>query len=343
MTKKSILSFDLETLEKELLDLGEKKYRAHQIFTWIHQKNVDAFIECSNVQKELIQLLDENYKIDPMEIVEKKVSTDGTIKYLLKLEDGNVIESVVMKYKYGYSICISSQAGCKMGCSFCASTKAGYARDLTAGEMLQQVYIAQKDLGERIGNVVVMGIGEPLDNYNNLICFLKNLISPKGSNLGARHITVSTCGLVEKIGELAEERLQVNLAVSLHAPNDAIRKKMMPIAKKYTIKEIIEVCQYYEKLNNRRINFEYALIAGVNDTEENARELARLLKDLLCFVNLIPVNEITENEYKKSSKAQIERFAKILADYKIQSTIRRELGTDIRAACGQLRSQYIKK
>lgn len=342
--KFSILSLTLDELISELEKLGEKKFRATQIFEWLHQKNVKSFSEMSNISKDLITKLEENFFIDKIEILDKLTSSlDETRKYILKLTDGNIIEAVVMKYKYGYSICISSQVGCQMGCKFCASTKQGFRRDLRAGEMLKEIYTCEEDLGERIGNVVIMGIGEPLQNYDNVLNFLKNVINPKGLNIGARHVTLSTCGIVPKIRELADERLQINLAISLHASNEEIRKDLMPIANKYSIEELIDACKYYASINNRRMNFEYALILGKNDTEKNAEELANLLRGMICFVNLIPVNEIKENDFKKTSNEGIKAFAEKLKQKGIDATIRRELGSDINAACGQLRNKYMEK
>lgn len=341
--KFSILSLSQDELISELEKLGEKKFRSTQIYEWLHGKNVKSFSEMSNISKDLIAKLEEKFFIDKVEILDKLTSSlDETRKYILKLSDGNIIEAVVMKYKYGYSICISSQVGCQMGCKFCASTKQGFRRDLRAGEMLKEIYTCQEDLGERIGNVVIMGIGEPLMNYDNVLNFLKNVINPKGLNIGARHVTLSTCGIVPKIRELADEKLQINLAISLHASNEEIRKDLMPIANKYSISELIDACKYYASVNNRRMNFEYALILGKNDTEKNAEELASLLRGMICFVNLIPVNEIKENDFKKTSDAGVKAFAEKLKQKGIDATIRRELGSDINAACGQLRNKYME-
>ena len=339
----SILSLTLEELEKELLELGEKKFKATQIYSWLHEKGVSTFEEMSNISKDLIKKLNELYFIDNVEIIDKLVSKiDETKKYILKLSDGNIIEAVVMKYKYGNSICISSQVGCQMGCKFCASTKNGFKRNLCASEMLKEIYTVQNDIGERISNVVIMGIGEPLMNYDNVVHFLRNIINPKGLNIGARHITVSTCGIVPEIIRLADEKMQINLAISLHASNEETRKKLMPIANKYTISELIDACKYYCAQNNRRMNFEYALILGENDTNKNAEELAKLLKGMICFVNLIPVNEIKENDFKRTSDEGVKAFAEKLKKEGIDTTIRRRLGTDIEAACGQLRNKYME-
>ena len=342
--KFSILSFTKEELEAELLELGEKKFRAGQVYEWLHQKNALSFDDMSNISIDLREKLKDKYFIDNITVLDKLESKmDETKKFILKLNDGNIIEAVVMKYKYGNSICISSEVGCQMGCTFCASTKQGYKRNLRAGEMLKEIYMIQDIIGERIGNVVIMGIGEPLMNYDNVVHFLKNIINPKGLNIGARHITLSTCGIVPRIKQLADERMQINLAISLHASNDEIRKKLMPIANKFSISELLDACKYYCELNNRRMNFEYALIAGENDKDQNAEELANLLKDFTCFVNLIPVNEIKENNYKRTSKEATKAFQEKLNERGIDATIRRELGTDIEAACGQLRNKYMEE
>ncbi|MCQ2979136.1 MAG: 23S rRNA (adenine(2503)-C(2))-methyltransferase RlmN [Clostridia bacterium] len=342
--KFSILSFTKEELEAELLELGEKKFRAGQVYEWLHQKNALSFDDMSNISIDLREKLKDKYFIDNITVLDKLESKmDETKKFILKLDDGNIIEAVVMKYKYGNSICISSEVGCQMGCTFCASTKQGYKRNLRAGEMLKEIYMIQDIIGERIGNVVIMGIGEPLMNYDNVVHFLKNIINPKGLNIGARHVTLSTCGIVPRIKQLADERMQINLAISLHASNDEIRKKLMPIANKFSISELLDACKYYCELNNRRMNFEYALIAGENDKDQNAEELANLLKDFTCFVNLIPVNEIKENNYKRTSKEATKAFQEKLNERGIDATIRRELGTDIEAACGQLRNKYMEE
>jgi 23S rRNA (adenine2503-C2)-methyltransferase len=327
----------LEELSEFVKEKGEKEFRAKQIFKWIHRgiENVEDITEISTGFRE--ELKKYGY-ICNMEIEAKyKSEVDGTIKYLMRLEDDNIIECVLMKYSYGHSICISTQAGCNMGCSFCASTIGGKNRDLTAGEMLGQILKVQSDSGEKISNIVLMGTGEPLDNFENVIKFLGIVNHPQGINIGMRHITISTCGLVQEIKRLADMELQITLAVSLHAPNDEIRKKMMPVANKYPLSELLDACRYYIQKTNRRITFEYALINGVNDRDSDAEELSYLLKRILCHVNLIPVNEIKEREYKKSNAHNIERFKKILLEKGIETTVRRELGSDINAACGQLR------
>jgi len=268
---------------------------------------------------------------------------EDTKKHLFLLGDGNVIESVVMKYSHGNSICVSTQIGCKMGCKFCASTLGGIVRNLTSGEILGQIIRAQSELKERISNIVLMGSGEPLDNFQNVLKFIYNVNAEYGLNIGQRHITLSTCGIVPKIRELADLNLQITLAISLHAPNDEIRKQTMPIAKAYSINELLEVCSYYISKTNRRITFEYALVKGFNDTKENAVELSKILKGMLCHVNLIPINEINESELKKSNMDDINKFKEVLIKHGIETTIRREMGLDINAACGQLRRSYLEK
>lgn len=333
------LTFD--ELEALLLDMNEPKYRAKQIFSWLH-KGVRSFDEMTDIKKETRQKLSQTTFVSKLEIKEKYVSKiDKTTKYLFELEDGNCIESVVMYYKHGITICISSQVGCRMGCRFCASTIGGLYRSLSAGEILNQVIFAQKDIGERISNIVMMGIGEPLDNFENVKKFLHNVNHPLGLNIGYRHISLSTCGVVDKIYELEEENLPITLSVSLHAPNDEIRNTIMPINKKYPVPVLIKACRDYIKKTTRRISFEYSLISGVNDSEDNARELAKLLKGMLCHVNLIPVNKVEERGFKKGSKTQINAFLNTLLSLGVNATVRRELGSDISASCGQLRKKLL--
>ncbi|MGN1317500.1 MAG: 23S rRNA (adenine(2503)-C(2))-methyltransferase RlmN, partial [Lachnospirales bacterium] len=294
-----------------------------------------------NISKDLREKLKENYSLSHLNIVKKlKSNEDGTIKYLFDLGDGIYIESVFMKYEYGNSVCISSQAGCRMGCKFCASTVDGLDRNLLAGEMAEQIYEIERDTGERISNIVIMGSGEPLDNYDNLIKFLSIINDKEGQEIGLRHITVSTCGLVDKIYELSKLKLQITLAISLHAPNDEIRKKTMPVANKYSIENLIKAAKDYADTTGRRVTYEYALIQGVNDSKENALELADRLKHSLCHINLIPVNDVKENNFTRSSEKNIKNFAELLKSKGIETTIRRRLGSDINAACGQLRKSY---
>jgi len=342
MKQEDIMSMTVLEIQELLQALGEKKFRAKQIFEWIHEKGVLDYSKMTNISGQLQEKLKEHTILVAPEIVEKHVSkADQTTKYLFKLEDSNIIESVLMKHKYGNTVCISSQVGCHMGCTFCASTMGGLVRNLTPGEMLAQAYLIQQDTRERVSAIVVMGSGEPLEKLEVTLRFIKLINDPKGQNIGQRHITISTCGLVPQIYQLADEELQITLAISLHASNDQMRRQTMPIAKKYTIEDIIEACKYYIKKTNRRITFEYALIEGINDQEEDAYELAKRLKGLLVHVNLIPVNPIKESKYKHSHEKSIQAFGKVLINRGIQTTIRRTLGTDINAACGQLRRSFI--
>ena len=328
----------LPELKEEILLLGEKGFKAAQIYSWLHKHGAESFDEMTNISKDLREKLKNNYDIYNCTIEKKLVSVyDDTVKYLFSLNDGELIESVVMKYKYGYTICVSSQVGCKMGCKFCASGIAGFVRNLTAGEILSEVYTAQKDLGIRISHIVMMGVGEPLDNYDNVIKFLSMISDENGLNIGMRNISLSTCGVVSGIYKLMEEKLQLTLSISLHAPNDAIRSQTMPVNDRWNIDELLTACKDYIKATNRRISFEYAMISGVNDSDECAKELASKLKGMLCHVNLIPVNSVKERSYRKSSKDRMESFIKILEKSGINATVRRTLGSDINASCGQLR------
>lgn len=344
MDKRDLRSFTLEKLTEEMKTLGEKPFRAKQIYGWLHQKQVTSFDEMTNISKELRKKLEENYTLKNLKIVEKLVSKeDNTSKYLFDIGDNIVIESVLMKYSYGNAVCISSQAGCRMGCTFCASTIGGLERDLLPGEMAGQIYEIQRDIGERVSNVVIMGSGEPLDNYDNVMDFFEIIHSKEGNNLSHRHITLSTCGIVDKIYKLAEEKLQITLAISLHAPNNEIRQNTMPVARKYDYDSLIKAAKHYADTTKRRVTFEYALIKGVNDGEDNARELASRFKGLMCHVNLIPVNDVKENNYVRSTEENIRSFAETLQRLGIETTIRRKLGSDINAACGQLRKSYKEK
>lgn len=340
-----IMSKNISELEKIVESYGESKFRGKQIFEWLHKKLVFDYQLMSNLPKRLLEQLQGDYPLSTMKIVKKYVSkVDGTIKYLFELEDSHIIESVLMRYKHGNSVCISTQVGCRMNCSFCASTLEGLIRNLTPGEMVSQIYHISKDIGEKITHVVMMGSGEPLEKLDYTLRFVELINCDKGQNIGQRHITVSTCGLVPNIIELADKKLQITLAVSLHASNDEKRKKIMPIARKYSIEELLDACRYYTEKTNRRITFEYALIDKENDTPEDARRLGNLLKDMLCHVNLIPVNSIEERNYKGSSQTNIDQFIRILAqEYNIETTLRRKLGADIDAACGQLRRRYVAK
>lgn len=336
--KTDINSLTLEKLNKAIEELGQPKFRAKQIFTWLHKYGVTSFDEMTNVSKQLRQKLSENYFISKCEIEDKYESKiDDTVKYLFKLYDGEYIESVIMKYKYGYTICVSSQVGCKMGCTFCASTLAGFKRNLTSGEIEAQLQTAQKDLGIKISHIVLMGIGEPLDNFNNVIDFLHNVNDENGLNISMRNITLSTCGVVPRIYDLMNLDLQLTLTISLHAPNDEIRSKTMPINRKYHMDELIEACKLYAQKTGRRVSFEYTLIKGVNDSTKDALELSSRLKGMNSHINLIPVNDVKERGNVRSTKQAILNFQNVLKNNGINATIRRTLGSDINASCGQLR------
>ena len=339
-----ILNYTIPELEAVILECGESKFRAKQLFEWFHKKMVWDYDEMLNLPLKLREKLKAQYPIMPLRIVEKLCSEiDGTIKYLFELSDSHIIESVLMRYKHGNSVCISSQVGCRMGCRFCASTVEGRVRNLLPAEMVGQIYAISKDTGERVSNIVVMGSGEPLEELDVTLRFIELINHPSGQNIGQRHITVSTCGLVPEIKTLARQQLQINLALSLHATTDEKRQAIMPIARKYSLDEVLEACHYFIEQTNRRVTFEYALIEGENDGEQDARRLGGLLKGMLCHVNLIPVNKIDERNYTSSKLTSIERFKGILEQYGIPTTLRRTLGADIDAACGQLRRRYLKK
>lgn len=328
-----------EELEEFLVGMGERKFRAKQIFAWLH-RGVTSFDEMTDLSVALRKKLAEVSFVSTAEIERLLVSNiDGTRKYLFRLGDGNMVESVAMYYKHGISVCISCQVGCRMGCKFCASTIGGLVRSLTAGEILNQVLFVQKDIGERISNIVMMGIGEPMDNFDNVIKFLKNVNDEHGINIGYRHISLSTCGVVPNIERLMEYALPITLSISLHAPTDEIRSAIMPVNRAYPVDELLAVCRKYTERTGRRISFEYSVINGVNDSEECAKILASKLKGMLCHVNLIPVNNVEENDFKKPSADKIRRFMSVIDKYNIPVTVRRELGSDISASCGQLRRQ----
>ena len=333
-----IKSLTLQELKDEMTSIGEKSFKAGQIYSWLHKHGAVSFDEMTNISKDLRANLQKKYDIYNCTIEKKLVSVyDDTVKYLFRLNDGELIESVVMKYKYGYTICVSSQVGCKMGCKFCASGIAGFVRNLTPSEILSQVYTAQRDLGIRISHIVMMGVGEPLDNFDNVMRFLSLVTDENGLNISMRNISLSTCGVVSGIYKLMEKKLQLTLSVSLHAPNDEIRSNTMPVNDRWNIDELLKACRDYTKATSRRISFEYAMISGVNDSDECARELGKKLKGMLCHVNLIPVNSVKERDYKKSSDNRIAGFIKTLEKFGINVTVRRTLGSDINASCGQLR------
>ena len=334
----NIYGLTLEEIEDIFLSLGSKKFHALQLFSWLYEKRVESFDEMSDIKKDILSKLKDNYSVDRLKIVDVQEDSD-VCKYLFELNDGEHIEAVLMKHDYGNSICVSSQVGCNMGCKFCESGRRKKVRNLETYEMVLQILMIEKLLGERISHVVVMGIGEPFDNYDNLIKFFKIINHPKGLAIGARHITVSTCGIIPKILEFSEFPLQINLAISLHAPNNEIRDKIMPINKAYPINELIPALKTYLNKTNRRITFEYIMLDGINDSEECALELANLVKDINCYINLIPYNETNNIEFKRTKTIQIMRFYDILKKSRVNVTIRREFGGNIDAACGQLRSK----
>jgi 23S rRNA (adenine2503-C2)-methyltransferase len=344
MEKTDIKSLDLKKLSAYVESIGEKTFRAKQLYEWMHKKLASDFDEMTNLPKSLKEKLLQSAAFTSLVVVDEKISQlDGTRKYLFGLSDGNIIESVLMRYNHGNSVCISSQVGCRMGCLFCASTLDGLERNLSASEMLDQIYRIQKLTGERVSNVVVMGSGEPMDNYDNLIDFIRLLTDENGLNISQRNITVSTCGIVPGIKKLAEEDLQITLALSLHAPNDEVRKTLMPIAKRYSLSEVLPACQEYFDKTGRRLTFEYSLVSGVNDNLKEAEALATLLKGVNGHVNLIPVNPIKERDYVQSDRKAILSFKNYLEKNGINVTIRREMGRDINGACGQLRKSFINK
>lgn len=339
---KNIKDYNLEALKLEMAELGEKPFRAEQIFKWLYQDKVTSFDEMLNLSLELREKLKQNYTICNFEIIRKQESADGTIKYLFDVLDGNAIETVLMSYHHGYSVCVSTQIGCKMGCKFCASTGIKFIRSLSSGEIVEQIIKIEQDTGVRVSNVVFMGIGEPLDNYENVVNAIRILNNPKGINIGARHISVSTSGLVPMIYKLAEENIQCTLSISLHATTDEKRSSMMPVNKLYNIEQLLQACKDYIKVTNRRVSFEYALAKDNNDNLEDAARLVKLLKGMNCHVNLIPINKIENGKFDKSTNENIMKFRDYLNDHGIVATIRRELGSDIEAACGQLRRKNLK-
>ncbi len=334
-----ISSLTISELEDFFIQMGEPKFRAKQVYDWLHKRHVTSFEDMTNLPKKLKDNLREKCFIDTAEIVKRQLSKDGTIKYLLKLNDNNCIETVVMRNNYGNTICVSTQVGCRMGCKFCASTMGGLVRNLNAGEIAAQIYTAKKDIGERISNIVLMGIGEPLDNFINTTQFLRIISSDEGENIGMRNISLSTCGIVPQIERLASLHLGITLSVSLHAPFDEMRSNMMPINNTYPIKQLINMCRFYQRETGRRISFEYSMVKGVNDSEECAKALANLLKGMGAHVNLIPINNVDGSPYTASDEKNVTNFKNLLLSLNINATVRRRLGTDISAACGQLRRE----
>ena len=342
--KKNIKDFNIEELKQEFINLGEKAFRAEQVFKWIFKDNVTDFESMTNLSKELREKLGNLYELKNFKVLQKQESRDGTKKYLFDIQDdGNAIETVLMKYKFGYSLCVSSQIGCKMGCKFCASTGIPFVRSLTAGEIVEQILAVQRDENIRISNIVFMGIGEPLDNYENVVKAIRIVNNPKGLEIGARHISVSTSGLVPKIYDLANEQIQCTLSISLHSPVNETRSELMPVNKVYNIEQLITACKYYIEKTGRRVSFEYALAKNNNDNLEDAKKLIKLIKGMNCHVNLIPINSIENGQFTKSTNENIMKFRDYLNEHGIVATIRRELGSDIDAACGQLRRKNLKK
>lgn len=341
MDKKDIVSFGYDELIEEMKQIGEKPFRAKQIYSWLHEKLADSFDEMTNLSKAFREKLDHEYEIKKVTMAARQISqVDPTEKFLFELEDGNMIESVLMKYNYGNSVCISSQVGCRMGCRFCASTIDGLERNLTVSEMLRQIYHIQKITGERVSNIVVMGTGEPLDNYDNFVKFIHMISDEHGLHISQRNITASTCGIVPNILRLSEEGLQITLALSLHGSNQEKRKKLMPVANKYELSEVLNACDVYFEKTGRRVTFEYSLVKGVNDQPEDIRELTAILKHRNCHLNVIPVNPIRERDFQKPDSKNAQEFKNKLEKNGINVTIRRERGSDIDGACGQLRRRY---
>lgn len=344
--KPLLYSMTLDELKEWLTGIGEKAFRAQQIFDWLYVKRVSSFDEMSNLSKGLREKLEEHFRIDPLREITRQESQDGTIKLLFQLIDGHAIETVIMRHNYGNSICVTTQVGCRIGCTFCASTLGGLKRNLEAGEIVSQVLMAQRALDledQRASHVVVMGIGEPFENFEQLMAFIAIINDNRGLNIGARHITVSTSGIIPKIYDFAEAGGQVNLAISLHAPTTELRSKLMPINRGFPLEKLMEACRFYVAKTGRRISFEYGLFGGQNDQPEHAEKLAELIGDLMCHVNLIPVNYVPERDYVRTPRNEIFRFKRILEDHGINVTIRREHGSDIAAACGQLRAQYAQE
>ncbi|MEG1639600.1 MAG: 23S rRNA (adenine(2503)-C(2))-methyltransferase RlmN [Ruthenibacterium sp.] len=339
MNQIGISSYPIEKLVTLCKEMGQPVFRANQIFSWLHEKQVQSFAEMTNLPKTFVAALEEQFSLERLTIAQRQQSKDGTIKYLFRLPDGNCIETVLMRYSYGNTVCVSTQVGCRMGCRFCASTQGGRVRNLTAGEIANEIYAAAADIGERISHIVLMGIGEPLDNFDNVMDFLTIISSDIGVNIGMRNISLSTCGLVPQINALAEKHLGLTLSVSLHAPEDAMRSQMMPINDTYPIAMLLEACRNYQKTTGRRISFEYSMVNGVNDSDDTAKMLAQKIRGMGAHVNLIPINPVDGSPYSATDAANVKRFQTTLTNLGVNATVRRRLGTDISAACGQLRRE----
>ncbi len=343
MERKGISSCTEQQLAQIVKEMGQPAFRAKQIFKWLHEKQVRSFQEMTDQPKAFLAKLEERFTIESLEIARRQQSKDGTVKYLFRLADGNCIETVLMRYSYGNTVCVSTQVGCRMGCRFCASTQGGRIRNLTAGEIVNEIYAVSQDIQERISHIVLMGIGEPLDNFDHVMDFLSIVSSANGVNIGMRNISLSTCGLVPKIYELAEKRLGLTLSVSLHAPLNPMRSSMMPINDAYPIEQLIKACRDYQKTTGRRVSFEYSMVNGVNDSPETAKTLAGLIKGMGAHVNLIPINPVDGSPYSATDAANVRRFQQMLKELGVNATVRRRLGTDISAACGQLRREEAKE
>ena len=337
MNQTGISSYTEPQLAELVKEMGQPAFRAKQLFKWLHEKQARSFSAMTDQPKAFLAALEERFFIETLETERRQQSKDGTVKYLFRLPDGNCIETVLMRYSYGNTVCVSTQVGCRMGCRFCASTQAGRVRDLEAGEICSEIYTAQKDIGERISHIVLMGIGEPLDNFDEVMKFLENITSPEGVNIGMRNISLSTCGLVPKIDQLAEKKLQLTLSVSLHAPNNEIRSGMMPVNDAYPVEVLMQAVRRYQETTGRRVSFEYSMVRGVNDSDACARQLANLIRGMGAHVNLIPINPVDGSPYSATDAANVHRFQQKLESLGVNATVRRRLGSEISAACGQLR------
>lgn len=339
MYQTGISSYTEPQLAELVKEMGQPVFRAKQLFKWLHEKQARSFSEMTDQPKAFLAALEERFFIETLETERRQQSKDGTVKYLFRLPDGNCIETVLMRYSYGNTVCVSTQVGCRMGCRFCASTQGGRVRNLTAGEIANEVYAAARDTGERVSHIVLMGIGEPLDNFDHVMDFLSIISSPNGVNIGMRNISLSTCGLVPMIYKLAERHLGLTLSVSLHAPTDEMRSSMMPVNDVYPVEQLIRACRDYQQETGRRVSFEYSMVNGVNDSPQTARRLAQLIKGMGAHVNLIPINPVDGSPYSATDAANVKRFQTLLTELGVNATVRRRLGTDISAACGQLRRE----